>query len=75
MKIYVEITQDHHSDLGIMVFTDRNEAIQHAVHRANEFAGYNDSTVEHSSFPGCPYHGFYSAENDSVAVYEREVEV
>lgn len=75
-EVYLVVTTDRHTDVGIDVYRSPDQAISIAKMRAAEYAKYNNSGVldPDGREEDCLYRGVYSCEYDNVAVYRRIIQ-
>lgn len=74
MKVYVVLREDRHSDADAHVYYDQDRAIARARSIADDFAHHPTDVREIvPPPPGWLYFVYYSAEDDSVLVYETEI--
>jgi hypothetical protein len=80
-QVFVVIWEDRHTDVGVRVYRDKEEAINRARLDAHRMAsrGGEDGMVEETlteemRSDGWLYRGVYGPEGDGLRVMEREVE-
>lgn len=77
MTVYVVIWQDRHSDTGVYVFLDKDQAIEWAKQQAREsdrFGDLNEELTEPMRKGDWLYYGCYSCEGDHLRVEACEVD-
>ena len=67
MKLYTVVVEDRHCDIGVEVFSDREEAIRYAKGICKEFARYPEDIKEVNQ-PAWEYLCYFSGDEDCVSV-------
>jgi hypothetical protein len=71
MTIFVVIIEDRHSDVEVLAYTGRDDAIKMARKTAKKYCCFEDSYEEDESAEH--FYATYSCEGDSVRVEEVEL--
>lgn len=73
MKVYVIIVQDHHADVEVEVYADKDRAISKARLLAVEYGREHTEDYEEKQIADWCFHATYSCEGDCVTVLEKTI--
>lgn len=77
VKVYCILIEDRHSDVEVLVRSDREKALLEAKEMALEYDRFNEyeehPLTQDMIKDGWHYYATYSCEGDSIRVVERDV--
>ena len=71
-KIYIVIIEDRHTDVVVLAYKNKEEAIEAGKKMAKDYCGREEDYEEHQ-IEGWLFHAKYSCEGDSVTVQEIDL--